>query len=179
MKMMTISLVFLTALLGSRASYGQISAGNYFDQFIFQGTCPKPAETAKYDTLSSKIRPALAVTNTGEALVPALELQLFADGTYYAVYEEWFQNFGASSASSVSRDGKSHGIFKTVSGKWINSGTRISVDGLGLGYPAFDSQNNPAIYIEFNLDIGTKGLAGKYMQLSKVQSGRSPRDACN
>lgn len=141
---------------------------DYYNQFLYVGSCPKPVETNMFTTLHSKQEPTLGHTTAGEAIVASLELQLFADGTYFAKYEEWFRWFDSVSGYSKPE------MQKIIKGTWNVQVDQIILDGIGHGEPG-----GPAdIFIFLEKSIISPAIGARF-KLSKVKTNMGPEHKCN
>jgi hypothetical protein len=151
---------------------------NYYDQFVFKinGNC-SDTNTMWFESTHSWGAADLGLDSQNRPLRATLSIQLFEDGTYWALYSE--------SAVIEVEPGKTSylNLFtkEGIEGRWSTNGDQINLSGLGTGSASTyesvhgtmnsfelkltDPINNPDVLISrFNItnsitNIGPKGVS--------------------
>ena len=69
-------IIFALTIFTSIQSFAETSE-EYFNRFIYAGTCPKADERTLIDTVVTDVYPTISASKTGEARIAQIELQLF------------------------------------------------------------------------------------------------------
>jgi hypothetical protein len=163
-------LIFCFLFLGS--TVGHTAAANYYDQFLYEATgdC-KDIKTVWFLSAASWKDAKLGLDTKDRELQASLHLQLFPDGTYWALYKE---------LALVEMNPKGiqfETVFeKGVAGTWAAHGDSLDVSGLGVGTAAKIGalKNIDGFHFQFTTALHDSRALGANTDISRVGTNTGP-----
>lgn len=147
-------------------------AKKYYNSFVYDthGSCAD-AGNLWFRSTTTTDKMTLGTDVNGNSVFARMSLQLFADGTYYADYQEYV-------VTSVLPDGiiYSQGIFyKSLRGTWAITDNQLQMSGIGTATPHKTTPSEETMSVQFNTVINDARIVDKPMIIGKSLTTIGPQ----
>lgn len=170
-----LSRIFVLLLLSVSQVYAYQTTkelGSYFDQFLYtaEGSC-KEIDSVYFRSTNSWEPARLGLDSNNRPVIAILAIQLFAEGKYFAQYEE--RAIVEETPETILYEIL---FTKALSGQWLLSGNELQVQGLGTGTP--DKTHFPegadGIKFQMNTVLNDKRVLSNSMNISRSLTSVGP-----